>query len=165
MYMSICSTCGSVLIVLWCLKRGKRSGELVTDRRNTNGRDRCVHSRTLMYGVFMCSSNDWCTRLVTNHDQHENPVLTCEIQRRSHPWLKRPACPLVMSQNWGVRQHHGENALGGYNWNPLTLQKWLQIFEGVISRHCVQMVVQYRHSGPWSLDGSGRCSGQALGIP
>ena len=165
MSMSICSTCGSDLIVLWCLKRGKRSGELVTDRRNIKERDRCVHLRTLMYGVFMCSSNDCCTRLVTNHDQHENPVLTCEIQRRSHPWLKRPACPMVMGRNGGVRQHHGENALGGCNCNPLALQKWLQNSEGVVSFFCLQMVVQHRDPGPWGLDGMGRRGGQALGIP
>ena len=118
-----------------------------------------------MYGVFMCSSNDWCTRLVTNHDQHENPVLTCEIQRRSHPWLKRPACPMVMGRNGGVRQHRVENAPGGCKWNPLALQKWLQIFEGVVSTSCVQMVVQHRDLCPWGLDGIGRRGGQALGIP
>ena len=165
MSMSICSTCGSVLIVSWCLKRGKRSGELVTDRQNIKGRDRCVHSKSLMYEVFMCSSDDWCTRLVTNHDQRQNPVLTCEIRRRTHPWLKRPACPMVMGRNGGVRQHRVENALDGCKWNPLALQKWLQIFEGVVSSSWQQMVVQRRDPGPWGLDGTGRRGGQALGIP
>ena len=70
-----------------------------------------------------------------------------------------------MGRNEGVRQHHGEIALDGYNWNPLGLQKWHQIFEGVISPSCVQMIVQHRDSGPWSLDDMGRRGGQTLGIP
>ena len=151
--------------MLWCLNRGNMSVELITDRRNTKERDRCVHSKFLMYEVFMCSSDDWCTRLVTNHDQRQNPVSTCQIRRMSHSWLKRPACPLIMSQNEGVRQHHGENAPGGCNCNPLALQKWLQNSEGVVSSFCVQMVVQHRDLCPWRLDGIGRRGGQALGIP
>ena len=70
-----------------------------------------------------------------------------------------------MGRNWGVRQHHGENAPGGCNWNPLALQKWLQIFEGVISRSGVQMVVQHRDLGRQGLDGMGRRGGRTLGIP
>ena len=150
---------------MWCIKRGKKSVEFVTSRRSTKERDRCVHSKSLMYEVFMCSSDDWCTRLVTNHDQRQNPVLTCEIRRRTHPWLKRSACPMVMGRNEGVRQHHGENALGGCNCNPLGLQKWPQIFEQMISTSCVQMVVQHRDSGPWSPDSPGCRGGQTLEIP
>ena len=118
-----------------------------------------------MYGVFMCSSNDWCTRLVTNHDQHENPVLTCEIRRRSHPWQKRPACPMVMGRNGGVRQHRVENAPGGRNCNPVSQQKWLQNSEGVIYCPGVQIGVQRREAGPRDLDDYGRYGGQTLGIP
>ena len=151
--------------MVWCIKRGKKSVEFVTSRRSTKERDRCVHSKSLMYEVFMCSSDDWCTRLVTNHDQRQNPVLTCEIRRRTHPWLKRPACPMVMGRNGGVRQHHGENALGGYNCNPLGLQKWPQIFDGVISSPRQQMILQHRDLEAWSLDGPGRRGGQTLGIP
>ena len=72
---------------------------------------------------------------------------------------------MVMGRNGGVRQHRVENAPDGFNCNPLALQKWLQIFEEVISSSGVQMVVQHRDSGPWSPDGAGRRSGQALGIP
>ena len=151
--------------MVWCLLRGKKSVEFVTSRRSTKERDRCVHSKSLMYEVFMCSSDDWCTRLVTNHDQRQNPVLTCEIRRRTHPWLKRPACPMVMGRNGGVRQHRVENAPDGCNCNPLGQQNWLQIFEGVVSFFCVQMVVQHRDAGPWDLDGLGRRGGQTLGIP
>ena len=70
-----------------------------------------------------------------------------------------------MGRSGGVRQHHGENALGGCNWNPLALQKWLQIFEGVVSCPGVQMVVQHRDLGRQALDDAGRRCGQALGIP
>ena len=141
------------------------SVELITDRQNTNKRDRCVHSKLLVYDVSVYSSDDWCTRLVTNHDQCQNPVLTCEIQRRTHPWQKRPACPLVMGQNGGVRQHHDENAVGGYNWNPLGLQKWSQIFERVVSTSCVQMPVRRRDPEAFDGNGPGRRSRQTLGIP
>ena len=72
---------------------------------------------------------------------------------------------MVMGRNGGVRQHHGENAHGGCKWNPLGLQKWHQIFEGVISVLGVQMVVQHRGPEAWSLDGPGRRGGQTLGIP
>ena len=72
---------------------------------------------------------------------------------------------MVMGRNGGVRQHRDENAPGGCNCNPLALQKWLQIFEGVISCPGVQMVVQHRDPGLWGLDGMGRRGGQALGIP
>ena len=72
---------------------------------------------------------------------------------------------MVMGRNGGVRQHHGENALGGCNWNPLALQKWLPIFEGVVSTSWQQMVVQRRDLGRQALDGTGRRGGQALGIP
>ena len=72
---------------------------------------------------------------------------------------------MVMSRNGGVRQHHGGNALGGCNCNPLALQKWRQIFEGVISTPGLQMVVQHRDAGLWGLDGTGRRGGQTLGIP
>ena len=41
--MSICSTYGSDLLVLWCLKRGKKSVESITSRQSTKERDRCVH--------------------------------------------------------------------------------------------------------------------------
>ena len=72
---------------------------------------------------------------------------------------------MVVGQNGGVRQHRVENAPDGGKWNPLALQKWLQIFEGVVSSSCGQMVVQHRDPGPWGLDGTGRRGGQALGIP
>ena len=72
---------------------------------------------------------------------------------------------MVMGRNGGVRQHRVENAPGGRNCNPLALQKWLQIFEGVVSSSCVQMVVQRRDLGRQALDGPGRRGGQALGIP
>ena len=70
-----------------------------------------------------------------------------------------------MNRNGGVRQRRDENASGGCKWNPLGPQKLFQIFEGVVSRHCVQMVVQHRDPGPWGLDGQGRRGGQTLGIP
>ena len=72
---------------------------------------------------------------------------------------------MLMERNEGVRQHHGENALDGGNWNPLGLQKWPQIFDGVISTPREQMVLQHRDLCPWGLDGTGRRGGQALGIP
>ena len=72
---------------------------------------------------------------------------------------------MVMGGNRGVCQHHGENAPDGCNFNPLALQKWLQIFEGVICTHWQQMVVQRRDLGRQALDGTGRRGGQALGIP
>ena len=72
---------------------------------------------------------------------------------------------MVMGRNGGVRQHRVENAPDGCKWNPLALQKWLQIFEGVVSSFWQQMVVQRRDPGPWGLDGTGRRGGQALGIP
>ena len=72
---------------------------------------------------------------------------------------------MVMGRNGGVRQHRVENAPGGCNCNPLALQKWLQIFEEVVSTFCVQMVVQHRDLGRQALDGTGRRGGQALGIP
>ena len=72
---------------------------------------------------------------------------------------------MIMGRNGGVRQHRVENAPGGCKWNPLALQKWLQIFEGVVSTFCVQMVVQHRDLGRQALDGTGRRGGQALGIP
>ncbi len=150
---------------MWCIKRGKKSVEFVTSRRSTKERDQCVHSKSLMYEVFMCSSDDWCTRLVTNHDQRQNPVLTCEIRRRTHPWLKRPACPMVVGRNGGVRQHRVENAPDGCNCNPLGQQKWIQIVEGVVSFFCVQMVVQHRDSDPQAPASPGRRGGQTLGIP
>ncbi len=70
-----------------------------------------------------------------------------------------------MGRNGGVRQHRVENARDECKWSPLALQKWLQIFEGVVSVLIGQMVVQHRNAGPWDLDGSGRRGGQALGIP
>ena len=72
---------------------------------------------------------------------------------------------MVMGRNGGVRQHHGENRSGECKWNPLGLQKWSQIFEGVVSFFCVQMVVQHRD--PEALDGNGpgRRGRQTLGIP
>ena len=72
---------------------------------------------------------------------------------------------MVMDRNGGVRQHRVENAPDGCKWNPLVLQKWLQIFEGVISTSWQQMVVQHRDLGRQAPDDAGRCSGQALGIP
>ena len=72
---------------------------------------------------------------------------------------------MVMGRNGGVRQRHGENAPGGCNCNPLALQKWLQIFEVVISLSCVQMIVQHRDLGRQALDDAGRRGGQTLGIP
>ena len=72
---------------------------------------------------------------------------------------------MVMGRDGGVRQHHVENAPGGCKWNPLALQKWLQIFEGVVSSYWQQMVVQRRDLGRQALDGTGRRGGQALGIP
>ena len=72
---------------------------------------------------------------------------------------------MVMGRNGGVRQHRVENAPGGCKWNPLGLQKWLQIFEGVGSSFCGQMVVRRRELGPWGLDGPGHRGGQTLGIP
>ena len=72
---------------------------------------------------------------------------------------------MIMDQNGGVRQHHGENSDDECNWNPLGLQKWLQIFEGVVSSHWQQMVVQHRDLGRQALDDRGRRGGQALGIP
>ena len=165
MSFSRCSTCGSGLQVSWRLKRGKRSGELITNRLNTKERDQYAYSKSLMYDMLACSSEDRCTRLVTNHDQRQNPVLACEIRRRTHHWQMRPAHTMIMSRNGGVRQHHGGNALGGCNCNPLPLQKWLQIFEGVVYLSCVQMAVQHCDLGPWDLDDAGRRGGQALGIP
>ena len=72
---------------------------------------------------------------------------------------------MVMGRNWGVRQHRGENAVDGYNWNPLGLQKWHQIFEGVVSTSCVQMVVQHRDLEALDGNDAGRRGGQTLGIP
>ena len=72
---------------------------------------------------------------------------------------------MVMGRNGGVRQHHNENAVDGCKRNPLGLQKWLQIFEVVISSPGGQMVVQHRDAGLWGLDGMGRRSGQTLAIP
>ena len=72
---------------------------------------------------------------------------------------------MVMGRNGGVRQHRVENARDGCKWNPLSLQKWHQIFEGVISCHCVQIVVQCRDLGARDLDDMGRYGGQTLGIP
>ena len=70
-----------------------------------------------------------------------------------------------MGRDGGVRQHRVENAPDGCKWNPFALQKWLQIFEEVVSTFCVQMVVQHRDLGRQALDGTGRRGGQALGIP
>ena len=70
-----------------------------------------------------------------------------------------------MGRNEGVRQHRVENAPGGCKWNPLGLQKWHQIVEGVICTPSGQIVVQHRDAGLWGLDGMGRRSGQTLGIP
>ena len=70
-----------------------------------------------------------------------------------------------MGRNRGVRQHHDEKALDGCNWNSLILQKLLQIFEGVISRPGVQMIVQHRDLEAQDLDGPERRGGQTLGIP
>ena len=70
-----------------------------------------------------------------------------------------------MGRNGGVRQHHTEIALCGCNWNTLGLQKWHQIFERVISTHCVQMVVQHRDPEALDGNGAGRRGGQTLGIP
>ena len=50
-------------------------------------------------------------------------------------------------------------------WNPLALQKWLQIFEGVVYLSCVQIVVQHCDLGRQALDDAGRRGGQTLGIP
>ena len=61
---------------------------------------------------------------------------------------------MVMGRNGGVRQHRVENALGGCKWNPLALQKWLQIFEGVVSSSWQQIVVQRRDLGRQALDGT-----------
>ena len=72
---------------------------------------------------------------------------------------------MLMGRNGGVRQHRVENARDECKWNPLAVQKWLQIFEGVISSPGLQMVVQHRDPGPWDMDGAGRRSGQTLGIP
>ena len=72
---------------------------------------------------------------------------------------------MVMGRNRGVRQHRVENAHDGCKWNPFALQKLLQNSEGVISGPGLQMVVQRRELGQWDLDGSGRRSGQTLGIP
>ena len=72
---------------------------------------------------------------------------------------------MVMGRNGGVRQHRVKNARDECKWNPLALQKWLQIFEEVVSRPGVQMVVQHRDPGRQVLDGTGRRGGQALGIP
>ena len=71
---------------------------------------------------------------------------------------------MIMGRNGGVRQHRGENAPDGCKWNPLGQQKWLQIFEEVVSTSCVQMVVQHRDLGRQALDDTGRRGGQALGI-
>ena len=70
-----------------------------------------------------------------------------------------------MGRDGGVRQHHGENAPGGCNCNPLALQKWPQIFDGVISTGWEQMVLQHRELGRQALDDAGRRGGQTLGIP
>ena len=70
-----------------------------------------------------------------------------------------------MDRNGGVRQHRVENAHDGCKWNPLALQKWLQIFEEMISTPGVQMVVQHCNLGRQALDDAGRRGGQALGIP
>ena len=72
---------------------------------------------------------------------------------------------MIMGRNGGVRQHQTEIALDGYNWNPLGLQKWHQIFEGVISPSCVQMVVQHRDPDALDGNGPGRRGRQTLGIP
>ena len=72
---------------------------------------------------------------------------------------------MVMGRNGGVRQHRVENAPGGCKCNPSGLQKWHQIFEGVVSTFCVQMVVQHRDLGRQALDDAGRRNGQTLGIP
>ena len=72
---------------------------------------------------------------------------------------------MVMSRNRGVRQHHVENALDGYKCNPMALQKWFQIFEGVVSSSWQQMIVQRRDLGRQALDGTGRRGGQTVGIP
>ena len=72
---------------------------------------------------------------------------------------------MVMDRNGGVRQHRVENAPGGCKWNPLALQKWHQIFKGVVSSPGVQMIVQHRDAGPWGVGGMGRRGGQTLGIP
>ena len=72
------------------------------------------------------------------------------------------ACPMVMGRNGGVRQHRV--ASDGCKWNPLALQKWLQIFEGVISSSWQQMVVQHCDLGRLALDDAGRRGGQTLGI-
>ena len=120
----ICSTCGSGLRVAWCLNRGKKSVEFIKSRRSTKERDRYVHSKSQTWMKCSCAvpmTNAPVWSQITTKCQ--NPVLTREIRHRSHPWLKRPACPLVMGRNGGVRQHHGENAVGGCKWNPLRLQK------------------------------------------
>ena len=67
---------------------------------------------------------------------------------------------MVMSRNGGVRQHRVENAHDGCKWNPLALQKWLQIFEGVVSSYWQQMVVQPRDLGRQALDGTGGAVGK-----
>ena len=72
---------------------------------------------------------------------------------------------MIMGRNGGVRQHHDENAPGGCNWSTLGLQKWLQIFEGVISRPGQQMVLQHRDLEALDGNGTGRRGGQTLGIP
>ena len=72
---------------------------------------------------------------------------------------------MIMARNEGVRQHHGENAVDGYNWNPLCLQKWYQMFEGVISWPGQQMVLQHRDLEALDGNGMGRRGGQTLGIP
>ena len=69
-----------------------------------------------------------------------------------------------MGRNEGVRQHHDEIASHGCNWNPLALQKWLQIFEGVVSTPSVQMFVRRRDLEAWDGNGPGRRGGQTLGI-
>ena len=72
---------------------------------------------------------------------------------------------MVMGSNGGVRQHLDENNSDVCKWNPLGLQKWLQILGGVVSSSCVQMIEQYRDPEAWDGDGPGRRGGQTLGIP
>ena len=70
-----------------------------------------------------------------------------------------------MGRNEGVRQHRVENAPGGCKWNPLALQKWLQIFEEVVSTPGVQIIVQHRDLGTRLMECPERRGGQTLGIP
>ena len=72
---------------------------------------------------------------------------------------------MAMGRNGGVRQHRDENTSGGCKCNPLALQKWLQIFEEVVSTFCVQMVAQHRDLGRQVMISHERRGGQTFGIP